>query len=386
MPLSLLFPIPVSPAVKAEQIRQLYRLGPTVQLLGIVSALVVVSIFWRIIDPHILLAWFCSLLLLTTLRIHSIRRFLRTSPAEPEIIRHWGRRYVVGALLSGLAWAALGAMYRPDWPLAAQISLFAIFLGVTAGACNADSSHFPAFPAFYLPPIIMLASRALLHSNGGFFQLGLVLLIYPLLLYFSGLQFYNRLATALEMRFENERLVRELGESNRKLKYLADIDELTGIANRRAMDRCLQAECNRHRRNRQTLSLLFIDVDYFKQYNDTYGHDGGDQCLIQVADLLRSHAQRAGEMVARFGGEEFAVILPETSAEQALQIAEAIRQDVELLAIPHASSQIAAVLTVSIGVCTRIPTEDEALEKLRQAADKALYQAKNAGRNRIVKA
>ncbi len=386
MPFNLLSPIPVSSAVKAEQIRQLYQLGTTVQLLGMISALVAVTMLWQVIDQAFLLGWIAALFALTGIRIYANHYFLRRAPGEDEIIRRWGPCYVGGAFITGLAWAALGALYRPEWPLAAQISLFAIFLGVTAGACNANSSHFPAFPAFYLPPIAMLTGQTLLHGTAGFFQLGLVLLIYPFLLYFSGLQFYNRLSNALETRFENERLVRELGESNRKLKFLVDADDLTGIANRRAMDRCLEAECNRHRRNQQPLSLLFIDVDYFKQYNDTYGHDGGDQCLIRVAALLRANAQRAGEMVARFGGEEFAVILPETNREQALKTAESIRRDVESLAITHASSRIAEVLTVSIGVATQIPNHGSALEKLRQDADKALYQAKNAGRNRIVSA
>jgi diguanylate cyclase (GGDEF)-like protein len=186
------------------------------------------------------------------------------------------------------------------------------------------------------------------------------------------------------IRFENERLAWQLGESNRLLSHLADNDALTGIPNRRALDRHLENEWNRHCRTARPLALLFIDIDYFKQYNDTYGHDGGDRCLVRVAELLCRQVQRTGELVARFGGEEFAVVLPNTDCEHAVIVAESIRKELEHQRIPHAGSGISDFLTLSVGVSSIVPDLNHSIDALRQIADLALYEAKNTGRNKVI--
>jgi diguanylate cyclase (GGDEF)-like protein len=220
----------------------------------------------------------------------------------------------------------------------------------------------------------------------GAFALASLFLIYAILMYVSALNFHNRLAVSLEARFENERLAEQLAQSNRKLMHLADTDELTAIPNRRAMDRFLRSEWNRLFRAKRPLSLLFVDLDFFKQYNDTYGHEVGDQCLIQVAKILHNHTQRSNDMAARFGGEEFAVILPETSEDDAFKIAETILAELERLQIPHTGSGVAKHVTLSVGVATMIPNQPDSEDSLRIAADNALYQAKKMGRKQVVKA
>jgi len=168
-----------------------------------------------------------------------------------------------------------------------------------------------------------------------------------------------------------------------KLAKLATIDGLTGVANRRQFDEFLQNEWKRQMREQKPLALILCDVDYFKRYNDTYGHQVGDECLRQIAQVLRSYSRRAADLAARYGGEEFAVILPNIEAENAAKIAEKIRSEVEQLQIPHQASELGYV-TLSLGVSCLIPNRETNSQKLVTLADTALYQAKQQGRNQVI--
>jgi diguanylate cyclase (GGDEF)-like protein len=158
---------------------------------------------------------------------------------------------------------------------------------------------------------------------------------------------------------------------------------LTGVANRRRFDEILQREWQRATRSGAALSLIFADIDFFKPYNDHYGHQAGDDCLKQVAEALQQTVHRPADLVSRYGGEEFVIVLPETAAEGALAVAEKVLSNIAHLRIPHATSGVSNYLTLSVGVATRSPTGDEAPENLIGAADQALYCAKEHGRNRI---
>ena len=174
----------------------------------------------------------------------------------------------------------------------------------------------------------------------------------------------------------------ELEVLNAKLQALSTTDGLTGLANRRQFDEVLNSEWRRAVRNGQPLSMGFIDVDWFKNYNDHYGHQAGDACLRQIADVLASSICRSGDLVARYGGEEFVFIAPLTDGAHALTMARKACEALQALALPHAKSQFACV-TVSIGVATMVPTNDYAPDALVKAADQALYRAKAQGRNRV---
>ncbi|QID18065.1 diguanylate cyclase [Nitrogeniibacter mangrovi] len=189
-----------------------------------------------------------------------------------------------------------------------------------------------------------------------------------------------------QMRYSLVVLTRRLDEANRELTRLTSVDGLTGIANRRCFDETIQREWQRARRNRLPLSVMMVDVDFFKQYNDGYGHQAGDECLITVAKALEAQLKRPGDLVARFGGEEFVVVLPETNAVGARRVADATRRGIEALRLPHAYSKAGDTLTISIGVATAYPSPDEtdlAVGWLLDCADQALYAAKNGGRNRV---
>ena len=166
------------------------------------------------------------------------------------------------------------------------------------------------------------------------------------------------------------------------LRAIADLDGLTRLPNRRKFDEVFAREWKRGLRQGSTLALLLIDVDYFKRYNDHYGHLAGDDCLKEVACALAGVAHRPGDLAARYGGEEFALILPDTDAEGARHIAEQARQALRELALPHAASEVAERVTASIGVAAALPA-DEHFERLIGEADEALYRAKEGGRDRM---
>jgi len=183
--------------------------------------------------------------------------------------------------------------------------------------------------------------------------------------------------------FELAESNRSLGEANRALQQLAVVDSLTGIANRRRFDEVLETEWRRAFRSGAFLSLILIDVDYFKSYNDFYGHQAGDVCLRRVAQTMNNAVNRAGDLLARYGGEEFAVILQSNTAEGAIKVSEILRERVEALQIPHAKSNVSDVVTVSLGAATVVPAFDFSPATLIEVADKALYRAKEKGRNRV---
>lgn len=181
---------------------------------------------------------------------------------------------------------------------------------------------------------------------------------------------------------QQSQLYQQLKIANRELQRLAALDGLTGVANRRRFDEYLDAEWWHLAREKLPLSLILGDIDFFKRYNDTYGHQAGDACLRRVADALRFCARRSVDLVARYGGEEFAVILPNTTEVGAFQVAEEMRRLVNGLQIAHSGSGVSRHVTLSLGFACVMPTPDTSPAMLIAAADAALYQAKAAGRDR----
>ncbi|CAM3506043.1 sensor domain-containing diguanylate cyclase [Shewanella violacea] len=185
-----------------------------------------------------------------------------------------------------------------------------------------------------------------------------------------------------ERTLELEIALRELNEANQKLTEQATVDSLTGVKNRAAFDKRLLAEGRLSRRQQTPMALLMLDIDRFKSINDNYGHLAGDQALRLIAQTLKEQLKRPGDLVSRYGGEEFAIILPNTGEEGAMQVAELIRQTISELPISWKKHSIP--LTISIGVSAEIIERDQDPTKLLEQADKALYRAKNEGRNRVM--
>jgi diguanylate cyclase (GGDEF)-like protein len=210
----------------------------------------------------------------------------------------------------------------------------------------------------------------------------------------NSMELFSRVNSALELKTERDRrkarekdlvdALEELRKANEILKHLSAIDGLTGISNRRNFDDFLEKEWRRSMRTSSPISLIMVDIDHFKAYNDSYGHQEGDDCLKKVANIIRKNIHRPADLAARYGGEEFVIVLPDTHSSQAETIAGNLRACVEEAAIPHTASGISSRVTISLGVATLAPTQEAGYFELIKLADMALYDAKRVGRNRLV--
>ena len=205
-----------------------------------------------------------------------------------------------------------------------------------------------------------------------------------------------RVRSGIKLKFEIERRMareRELLEATNQLADLNELlsnmslmDSLTGIPNRRCFDNTVEQEWRRAERNGSALTFIMIDIDFFKQYNDTYGHQMGDSCLVEVARAIKTQLRRPGDFLARYGGEEFAIVLPNTSSDQIEVLCKQINQHLASIHIPHETSKVAKHITVSMGISSAAPSADKSATPadLINDADKLLYQAKDNGRNQYV--
>ncbi|BED88068.1 hypothetical protein PspMM1_05360 [Pseudoalteromonas sp. MM1] len=188
-------------------------------------------------------------------------------------------------------------------------------------------------------------------------------------------------ASIVKVRVRNQLLIKQ---KNDLLEMLASIDGLTEIPNRRYLDENLSREWRRSKRNGSCLSVLLMDIDHFKRYNDCYGHRAGDECLKQVAQALAAQCERSTDFIARYGGEEFAAVLPDVNKQQALAFAQKLRQAVNNLNIEHKASLNAEHITISIGIASMENGNASAEQALLEQADLGLYAAKDAGRDQVV--
>lgn len=210
---------------------------------------------------------------------------------------------------------------------------------------------------------------------------------------FKKVELLVRIRSALRLKYEMDwrkiheeellKVKRKLEEANKRLKNLSSLDGLTGIANRRSFDEYLHYAWRNAARNGTKLSLIMVDIDFFKAFNDTYGHQAGDDCLKRVASTLNSTLNRAGDLVARYGGEEFAVITKGMTAEETGIFAEKLRARIEEIGIVHANSSVCKTVTISLGAVSTVPIPNSSFEVLIETADNALYKAKQSGRNKV---
>ena len=293
-----------------------------------------------------------------------------------ELRRLFSREKVVETIVCLLGLSALSGMIfsQSKYPIAFALYPALLFVIVRLQSSGASIGIFLiAVPAVYFTshgkgPFSLLREGTLLH------KITLVQCFLCLLL--------ATMYAVSAMLAQRDRLQKELREAYREASGRAATDQVTGLANRWTFDRELSREWNRAIRDQGSLSLLMIDIDYFKAYNDHYGHVAGDQCLKSVASLLSSSMVRSTDMVARYGGEEFAVILPGSRAESAAVIAGRLHNNLLQAEIPHAATS-AGIVTLSIGVATFSPVRGASEKDLIQAADRALYRAKQSGRNQV---
>ena len=226
---------------------------------------------------------------------------------------------------------------------------------------------------FFVVTLILLLRRYFINTE----SIPLIVLCHLVAVNIGALVF----AIYYEKRRENAE--NELTKANQQLENMANRDGLTGLFNRRYFNQVLQNEWLRLQRSGCPLSLILSDIDYFKKYNDHYGHVAGDACLKNVADAFKNSIQRVTDVAARYGGEEFAVILPDTDSDGTKVIAQSIKDAIKKKAIPHKASQVKDIVSMSFGIATVIPNDSLNCESFIEMADKVLYQSKENGRDMI---
>lgn len=312
-------------------------------------------------------------------------RYRKRDRGRPET---WLRRATALIFVSGLVWGTMmfwAARAATDAQLlvATAITLGAVMITVTS------ASYWPAHLAFHVPASLIAATGFLSSGRAGHLQIGIATIILCGAMMLAGRRLGTEIIRSMRLSAENAGLVArlqeqtdELSRANDDLEQLSRTDALTGLANRRSFAEGLERHWNMSVRLQRPIALLVIDVDRFKNYNDSFGHAAGDLCLQVVADVLASSARGATDVAARLGGEEFALILPETGEDTAALVAERIRTTVESFTL-EPTADLPHPVTVSVGVAAMNPAEGQQAGMLVDAADRALYRAKETGRNRV---
>jgi diguanylate cyclase (GGDEF)-like protein len=375
---------------------------------GAMAAIITAVIFWNTSSRPVIAVWTCIYLVIYAIRNFLIYRY-NAAAAETRNHRRDFQIHLLFSAIVGLAWSAISIYLLAAEDLASSIVIILILGGIIAGTVATNTAKLSAFFAFSLPiaiPVVL-------------FLLSIILAVFCLFISFSAYRLNKLVIESLAYQFDNLQLLNELEQeknqvtrlysnlefdlSRRKkaeeqlkvekekaeqlaqsLLAISTLDGLTGIPNRRHFDSVIAKEWNRATRAGTPVSLIMCDIDHFKTYNDNYGHQKGDNCLIQIATLLQDHARRDGDLAARYGGEEFVIVLPTTSLDSAREVAEQMRKGIENLGIAHRYSDTNNIVTASFGVSTMVPQRDQQPRLLIARADKAMYAAKQAGRNRVV--
>lgn len=349
-------------------------------LLSIIGALIAVYVYWSPETATNLLIWLSAITAIAVTNLTTGYMRLRGVPKSWNN-KVWGDFVMLMHLLSGITWGAGGA-----WMLTIANEMQALVtmaIGLTVVTVSIPSiMHQVAYNLFHLP-IYLIYAVGLQFSSleyGGLISFGFVLIgVFSSLV---GRPLGKQLNQTLVLSIENKQLVRRLAEhsaalevANRKLEIESLTDPLTGVANRRQLmsfARALRSRC----------AVLVIDVDHFKSYNDSFGHTEGDVCLVAVAETLSRNVRHGQDMVARLGGEEFAVVLADVTEAQAMETANAIRLAVEGLRAARPMN-IKRLVTISVGIAVREVGQRKNLDMLMEQADAAVYRAKTGGRNMV---
>lgn len=367
----------------------------TAHLVGVVATVI---LFWQYLPLSVTLLWAASFMILLLLRSLQMSNALveRRYQTRPRRV-YW--QLLVGAGVTGMIWSVVYIYAASRVPVTMQYMFLLVIVMITAFSLGYSVIICEYFIVYVFASLWPIAWWCLVHYWEQSYNLliGLLLLAFCALLVSVSDQVYKSFRNMISLNWERETMAQELGDlttslrdrnrqlrdARRQLTDLANVDELTGLGNRRLINKVLQDEINRARRSNSSVAVILLDVDYFKDYNDNYGHPAGDLVLKRLADLMQRATSRAGEMVGRYGGEEFILILPGAAMHSAMRTAERLKELVTAERIPHVKSPMGGIITVSQGLVSVMPEADLTPADIIKQADKALYQAKHDGRNTI---
>ena len=369
------------PSLIQGQISYLYKN----KILGVWSNILLSCTFAFFFTLHLsseqlpLLIWMGLVITLSVFRFLAGKNFEEKRQYNQAELSTWANRHVFFTTLLSTIWGLAGLVFFPsDMPhlILLMMVLFSVLLAAIPTLAASRIAYYFQIIVTLLPTTILLFLNK--ESGQGIVGVSIILMAVTLMLMSNFIY----------------QLLFELQKSQVELQDLADTDQLTQIANRRHFDRRFKVEWRRAMREKTPISLVLIDVDFFKKYNDTYGHQAGDRCLKQIADSLAAITHRPADLASRYGGEEFAILLPVTKQTDALMLAKKLRRKVESLKIEHSGSDL-GIVTISLGVsCCKpawdftgqTPDEDQKVifpAMLLTAADNAMYVSKEQGRNQV---
>ena len=404
--------------IKARRLDILYGQSYSNLFLLALLAISMTFVFRNHLSQASIIAWLLVFTSSTGLRLYRSYTFLNSenTSSNPD---YWFSWHLAGVIISGLIWGGfiLLLVQTADPTYLGLVTICAA--GLCAGAATVYSASLISFLLFSIPLLSPIGGFLVLSEYPAICALGYFVFLFLITIIAISYRLNKTMTSSLGLQIEKEDLLAALEtekqqvidanknleqdiqkkiqteakllyekksaeDISEKLRALSTQDGLTGINNRRRFDEALYDEWYRAARQSSHLSLIICDIDKFKEYNDTHGHLAGDKCLTRIAHLIDDYARRTADVAARFGGEEFAIILPDTDDEDAKIIAEHMRVAIFDLALPHGVSSVADVVTASFGVHTTIPEKNILPDILIDYADKALYQAKGQGRNRVV--
>ena len=404
--------------IKARRLEILYGQSYSYLFLSTLLAVSMTAVFRNHLTQTSIIAWLLIFISVTGIRLYRSHAFSISENTSANL-DYWFSWHISGVIISGIIWGGFILLLAQSADIT-YLSLATICAaGLCAGAATAYSVSLISFLVFSIPLLSPIGGFLVLSENPIINTLGYFVFLFLITIIAISYQLNKTITSTLRLQIEKDELLAALEtekqqvidanknlekdiqdkiqieakllyekknaeDLSNKLRTLSTQDGLTGINNRRRFDEALYDEWFRARRLSTPLSLIICDIDKFKEYNDTYGHLAGDKCLTRIAHLIEDSARRAGDMAARFGGEEFVIILPETESSNAQDIAEQLRSAILDLEIPHETSSVAKIITVSFGVFTTLPTKDLSPETMIEFADKALYQAKGQGRNKVI--
>jgi len=368
--------------VYVEQVKLLYSCSIYRPALHIISAIVVVLIVLDSVPLAYISTW---LITLTALNIYRIIDISRTQKIIDKI-DDWQplhKHFVLLAASLGLLYGLSFTFIFTQLTLIEQIYILCLVSTLVPAGIVSFASDKNTFYAYFYSLCIPLLVHILLMAKLPYISIGICAILFVAISRQLFLWNHDVIKNSIILKLKNEELLESLQQTNIRLQQQNTIDDLTKIANRRHFDEILEKEWLRAKRLRTSLALLMIDIDFFKQYNDTFGHLKGDECLKQIATVLSYNLNRPGDFVARYGGEEFCILIPETDLDGAITFAEKVHSAIIELKIDNPGSEVSKYLTISIGIAAIVPKHDDSYMDLIYTSDKALYKAKADGRNII---
>jgi len=402
---------------KKHQINVLIGQSPTAITMGIIAASLFFLIYFNSPIQHEITLWFSVYFVINLSRYVVIKNYINTAP-EKQNHKFIFWFYNSSSIFIGLLWSGAGIYILGLFDFFETMYFLLLLGGLVSGAVATNIILLPVYFSFIVPATLPVIIFLLIQPAEQLKISGLILLLFVSFISIIANRLHKIISESLSYQFDNLQLLDDLKQEKNRVTQLysnlefdlaqrkkmeeqltnekehaeelaktllaiSNLDGLTGIPNRRNFDSTLANEWNRASRSGTPISLIMCDIDNFKPYNDHYGHQKGDSCLIQVATTLQNHARRDNDLAARYGGEEFGIILPITNLENAKDLADQMLIAVRDLNIIHRHSDVENIVTASFGVATLIPQREQQSKVLLSRADKALYNAKQQGRNQI---